>query len=354
MPVNDNRYLSGIICEQLGAGSPVVLASIVSMEGSIPRGSGTKMVVGADGTSYGTVGGSLLEATVIADSAAVLTEKRSRFVDFDLTGSDAASEDMICGGKTVLLLDYIPASGANRELFEQMNEFVSKGSSFYFLTGFTEPDDSIEIAGHCLLFHNGRTIGDSILPESDVSALREELHNISSTTILSVSDKKLIIDPIRKIKTLYCFGAGHVALPTAHIASMVGFKVTVIDDRDEFANADRFPDADEIRVIDDFGKAMEGLEIDSDSFIIILTRGHKFDRVVLEQALKTDAGYIGMISSRNKRDSVYKALIDEGVATVEDLERVHSPIGLAIGGETPEEIAVSIVAEMIYNREQQS
>ncbi|MEJ2740894.1 MAG: XdhC family protein, partial [Dehalococcoidia bacterium] len=236
-----------------------MLASIVSMEGSTPRESGTKMVIGADGTPYGTVGGGMLEATVITESAGLRSEQESRFIDFDLTGVDALTDDMICGGKEVLLLDFIPASDKNRELFRRMNELIAEGSNFYFITAFTESGNTTEIKGHCLLFSSGRTVGDRILGDETVSEVRDELHNISSTTIMTVDGLKLILDPVRKIKTLYCFGAGHVALPTAHIASMVGFKVVVIDDRDDFACTERFPDADEVRVIGDFNHALDGL-----------------------------------------------------------------------------------------------
>ena len=351
--MNDNLYLSGVIIEKLEADTPAVLASIVSMEGSTPRESGSKMVVVPGGVFYGTVGGSLIEATAIRESANVLAEKRSKFMDFDLTGTDTSSDGMICGGRAVLLLDYFTPSAGNIELFRQMNSFISQGNNFHLVTGFTESGNTIEITGHCLLFLSGRTIGDRILSETDIPGIQEELHNISSTTVLSAGGKQFIIDPIRKLKTLFSFGAGHVAVPTAHIASMVGFKVVVVDDREEFACKERFPDADEIHVIKDFSNAFEGLEIDKDSFIIIVTRGHRFDREVLEQAIKTGAGYIGMISSRNKRDAVYRALIARGIATKDELERVHSPIGLNIGGETPEEIAVSIVAELICEREKQ-
>ena len=96
-------------------------------------------------------------------------------------------------------------------------------------------------------------------------------------------------------------------MPTAHLAALAGFRAVVIDDRTEFASAARFPEAHEIRVIEDFNHAFDGLEIDNDSFIVIVTRGHQYDRVVLEQALKTSAGYIGMISSRRKREAIYSA-----------------------------------------------
>jgi len=105
--------------------------------------------------------------------------------------------------------------------------------------------------------------------------------------------------------------------------------------------------------VKDFNKAMDGLEIDADSFIVIVTRGHQYDRSVLEQALKTGAGYIGMIGSKRKRDAIYEYLTAKGV-TKNRLDRVHSPIGIDIGGETPEEIAVSIVAELIQVRSRQT
>jgi len=120
----------------------------------------------------------------------------------------------------------------------------------------------------------------------------------------------------------------------------------VLDDRSEFANQERFPKADELRVLDRFENAFSGLSADSNSFLVILTRGHSHDRTVLAQALRTQAGYIGMIGSHRKRDTIYQSLRDEGFTNA-DLDRVHCPIGLDIGGETPEEIAVSIVAEMI-------
>ncbi|MFC2020246.1 XdhC family aldehyde oxidoreductase maturation factor [Chloroflexota bacterium] len=351
--MNDNKYISGIICEHLESDSPIVLVSIISVEGSTPRESGTKMVVDVNGKSYGTVGGSLLEAAAITESRNVLAEQRPKLMDFDLTSGDTTSEDMICGGKAVLLFDFISSTPGNREIFRQMYGSISSGNNFYFLTAFTESDNTIDINGHCLLFPDGTIKGDNLFVKLDFRLPKEELHNISSTKILSFGDNKIIIDRVRKLKTLFCFGAGHVALPTVQIAAMAGFRVVVIDDREEFANKERFPEASNIYVIEEFKDPLQSLNIDNDSFIIILTRGHIYDRIVLEQALKTDAGYIGMISSKRKRDAVYRTIVTEGKASLEDLERVHSPIGIAIGGNTPEEIAVSIVAEMIFERTKQ-
>lgn len=346
-----HSYISGSICGKLERGIPVVLASIVSMEGSTPRGTGSKMVVAGDGTTFGTVGGGLMEATTIAEAGRILETGKSKFLEIDMSGTDTSSPDMICGGSAVLLLDRIENTAGNRDIFLKARELIDEGTGFYLVTAYREENNRLTIDGHCLLFATGSIIGDEILSSGDLPAIREELHNVSSTMILSFRDRQFVIDPIRRIKTMFCFGAGHVAVPTAHIAALTGFSVTIIDDREEYANRERFPDAERVVVIDDYNRALKGFDIDGDSFIVILTRGHRYDREVLEQAIKTNAGYIGMISSRKKRDAVYSTLIQEGIATAKDLERVHSPIGLPIGGETPEEIAVSIVAEMISVRE---
>jgi len=124
--------------------------------------------------------------------------------------------------------------------------------------------------------------------------------------------------------------------------------VVVIDDREEFADPRFFPEAKEISYIP-FEGAMERLAIDKSSFVVIVTRGHMHDKTVLAQSLKTGAKYIGMIGSRRKRDIIYEKLLEEGF-TKQDIDSVYSPIGLDIGAETPEEIAVSIVAELIKVR----
>jgi xanthine dehydrogenase accessory factor len=347
--MNENEYLARTICEQLEAGSPLALVSIMSMQGSTPRHSGTKMVVGADGKGYGTIGGSLIEAAAIRESQGVLSAGKSKILTYELTGKDATAPDMICGGTAELLLDYIPALEENREFARHWYDAIFQGKDFYVLTHLKGAEKTFQVLGHAILFTDGNILGNTTLAESDVESLKPELHNISTTSVLPLKDTRVMVDRIRKLKTLYCFGAGHVAVPTAHLAALVGFRVVVVDDRPEFANVERFPEAYNILVIKDFNRAMDGLEIDADSFIVIVTRGHQYDRAVLEQSLKTPAGYIGMISSRRKRESIYEVLMAKGVKK-EQLEQVNSPIGIDIGGETPEEIAVSIVAELISVR----
>jgi xanthine dehydrogenase accessory factor len=350
--MNEIEFLAKTLNEQLEAGRPAVLVSIISMQGSTPRHSGTKMVVGADGKGYGTIGGSLLEATAIRESRKVLTTKKSRIMSYELTGKGTTAPGMICGGNAEILLDYLAATPKNREFSRQWHEVMQRSKDFYLLTYLKGEGDAIEISGHNIIYADGSPFSAES-PVPDIAKLKPELHTVSDTAIIPIGDSRVMVDRIRKLKTLYCFGAGHVAVPTAHLAALTGFRVVVIDDRPEFANAERFPEARRALVIKNFNRALDGLEIDGDSFIVIFTRGHQYDRDVLEQALKTNAGYIGMISSRRKKEAIYEYLMAQGVKK-ERLAQVHSPIGIDIGGETPEEIAVSIVAELIKVRSEQS
>jgi xanthine dehydrogenase accessory factor len=158
-------------------------------------------------------------------------------------------------------------------------------------------------------------------------------------------DVELFIEPILTSPTMYIFGGGHISLPLAQMAKLLGFKIAIIDDRPDFASAERFPEAETI-VADDFSKAFSRLKIDKTSYIVIVTRGHQHDELVLNWAVGTPAKYIGMIGSKTKVKTIFNHLLAKGVSQ-EKLDSVHSPIGLEIGAQTPEEIAVSILAEII-------
>jgi len=159
---------------------------------------------------------------------------------------------------------------------------------------------------------------------------------------------EVFVEPVLPVSNLYLFGAGHVALSLYKVVRLAGFDVTVIDDRESYANRERFPEARDIYA-EDFDKSMVQLAPPENSFIVIVTRGHRDDMRVLRWAVEQPARYVGMIGSRRKVLAVYQELEKEGVPR-EKFERVHAPIGLDIGAITPEEIAVAITAEMIAAR----
>jgi xanthine dehydrogenase accessory factor len=156
------------------------------------------------------------------------------------------------------------------------------------------------------------------------------------------------IEPIVPTPTVFIFGGGHISLFVSKISAMVGFQVAVIDDRAEFANPERFPEAQQV-IAEKFSQAFSRLKVNRSGYLVIVTRGHAGDQEVLEWALTTEARYIGMIGSKKKIRTLYQNLEAKGVAP-ERLERVFAPIGLDIGALTPEEIAVAIVGQMIQVR----
>ena len=158
---------------------------------------------------------------------------------------------------------------------------------------------------------------------------------------------EVFVEPILPQPMAYLFGGGHVSVAVAKAASAAGFGIVVIDDREQFANRDRFPMADQ--VVASFEEAFARIQPNASSYLIIVTRGHKQDMRVLSWAVRTDARYIGMIGSKRKVLSTYKALEAEGFGP-EEFERVFAPMGVDIGALSPEEIAVSIAAELVAVR----
>ncbi|HET7871632.1 MAG TPA: XdhC/CoxI family protein [Terriglobales bacterium] len=159
---------------------------------------------------------------------------------------------------------------------------------------------------------------------------------------------EVYVEPVLPVSTLYIFGAGHVAWSLYKVARIAGFDVVVTDDRETYANRDRFPDARDIYA-DEYERVMEQLAVNDSAFIVIVTRGHRDDMRVLRWAAETPARYVGMIGSQRKTIAIYKELEKEGIAA-DKLARVYAPVGVDIGAITPEEIAVSIVAELIALR----
>lgn len=340
------KKIAQTACELLDKGEAFVLATIVSHSGSTPRTSGSKMIVTADGRGVGTIGGGLLEAGAMSRSVELIGLGQSAIMPFDLSHDTVDSMDMICGGQAEVLLDCVPPTEMNRTVFGRWRQMLGESQRGSLLTVFTESKNRLGATAHCLATVDREIVGDfplSDMKREKVLALAAE----SSTVRKLVFDGAfVVIEPAHRAPTVYFFGAGHVARSTAAMAAMVDFRVSVADDREAYANRQRFRDASEIRVLERFDDAFSGLSVNRDDFIVILTRGHLHDKTVLAQALKTGAGYIGMIGSRRKRDAIYGALLKEGFSQ-RDIDRVHSPIGLSIGAETPEEIAVSIVAELI-------
>ena len=335
--------------ELLEQNQEIVIAVIISQQGSAPRMAGARMLILRDGRIFGTIGGGLLEARTMEAAREMPQDSPGRILSFDLTNEDAAAMEMICGGRVRVLLDHILPTEENRTLFSMWRDAIAREEKPRFVSAVTTEGETVTHVSHGLLDDSGVVHGQLPISAETCEQLLAATAGGSGISVQTLEKLLLVTDFGFSMPVLYIFGAGHVAKPTAEIASLVGFRVEVLDDRAEFANKDRFPKASAIHVLPGFDHADTGLAIQENAHIVIVTRGHLHDKTVLAQALQTKASYIGMIGSSRKRDTVYKELLNEGFSE-NDLLRVHCPIGLAIEAETPEEIAVSIVAEMISVR----
>lgn len=329
------QILSSLIAE-LEEESPCIVATIIRSSGSAPRTSGARMLVRKDSSVVGSVGGGAIEGRCIAAAQKMITENnRDTVYEFEFKPNDAADLGMVCGGAVSVLLQRVHVSSTN--LLKKLNRQYKDGEHPILLTH---------------LPCNDETASFSILDDEDKDFKQKvefylQQQKKRTSIMFSLKDKQVFIETLIHPGTVYLMGAGHVAHAVAKLASFTHFEVVVIDDREEFANAERYPNAKEIKVLEKFENCCFDLGVDD--YVVIVTRGHIHDRAVLAEALKTGAGYIGMIGSKGKIQAVYDSLLKSGFSE-KDLDRVSSPIGLKIKADTPEEIAISIIAELIQTR----
>lgn len=336
--------------QELEGGRDVALATILAVRGSSPRHVGTRLLVRQDGSIVGTIGGGLFEADVEKLAARALQNGESWRSLFSFRGRDAHDHQMICGGEADVLIEVISAQdGDALDFCKKVYEVTASGRRAYLLSRLDMPQGSYKNGPvrHLLLEEDGQRWGGFPGDDLALDAMpSSRLLKPAQVIEIPGSEYPIFLEWLRQRGTVYVFGAGHVGLCVAHLAAYVDFKVVVVDDRADYADSSRFPEAHEVKVVESFTDFFSQTVLDEDSYVVIVTRGHSHDRTVLNLALKTRAGYIGMIGSRRKTNLIFQALLMEGFSS-EDLQRVYSPIGLPIGGETPQEIGISIVAQIV-------
>jgi xanthine dehydrogenase accessory factor len=335
----------------------VALASIVRGSGSLPMSRRSKMVVRADGTQIGTVGGGCVEAEVHAMAMESMRTGRAGVRRFILTEEKAGAEGLNCGGTVEILIDPVTQAAFHRRALDRLR----RDEELVLVTLMAGSDSDPRIAGRGLVGWKGLLEAEGIPDQESGSPLRAFLAQEALPLLgadgcarvdlpdgLAGDARWAFLESLTSPPTLYLFGGGHVSLAVARVARTAGFRIVVVDDRAAFANPERFPEAARTLVLP-MESALAGLPIDSRSYIVAATRGHQHDEPVIEQAIATPAAYIGMLGSRRKVAIMWERLRARG-ATEEMLARVHAPVGLAIGADSPGEIAVSIVAQMIERR----
>lgn len=334
----------------LAAGEKCALARIIRAIGSAPRSVGSKLLLRADGRLVGTIGGGLLELEVVSEARQVMASGRPAIRSVRLEGREVAGSEMLCGGNVDVLIEPVFAEdAAAASVFRALAETTAQGRRAVLITVVAEDRRTLQRA---LLAGEGGLIGDASGGGAAAGIDPQRWAGLRGCLLAPLApgpDSALVfVEAVEPEAELVLFGAGHIAAFLAPLARTVGFRVCVTDDRAEFANPERFPSVDRL-IVCPAEEAFEQLVVTPATYLAIMTRGHAHDRDALRAALKTRPAYLGMIGSRRKRDMIYAALSAEGVSA-EDLRRIHCPIGLAIGAQTPQEIAVSVVAELIQAR----
>lgn len=317
-------------------GERAALCCIIASSGSSPRGEGAKMAVFADGRTVGTIGGGAVELQATQRALQAIREKRCEVHSFALMPNEVEDIGMVCGGNvTVSFLLFTPE---HLPLLDAILLTLTKNEFSWLITvlhGSGVSEMGVYDNANGLRFTNA-------VSANDIRPL------LTSGGVLQKGEPRIFVEPLTQPGMVYIFGGGHVGQALAPMLHAAGFRVAVYDSRPHAANAEVFPDAERI-IYAPYDDIFDRVQLTSADCAVIMTPGHQSDTLLLEQVLRTPAGYVGCIGSRHKIARTRAALLEAGIPET-DIKRTHSPIGLDIGGETPAEVAISIAAELIAHR----
>ena len=332
---------------------PCVLATVVRTKGSTPQKSGSMLLVRQDGSGVGTLGGGCVEGDIWFAAREMLRHHGGpEFKDYFLNEDIAARDGLVCGGTMYFYLEPMWEPEAFLDIGNKLIDAYEGGEPVGLATVVNAPaNGGTALGAKLLLLLDGSVSGTLGNPELDARAIESarRVADVGSTdSFITEEGVEVFIEGFTTPPTLAVIGGGHVGKATADLANMLGYRVFIADDREEFANPGRFPYAEQT-VVTKYDEWAEHLPINVNTFVVVATRGHRFDDMALESALTTRARYIGLMGSRRKNLMIYQRLLQQGVP-LERLKEVHAPIGLDIGGLQPEELAVSIMSEVIMTR----
>ena len=333
------KKLMSSISQWLSGGEDVVLATIIASSGSTPRGAGSRMAIIRDKSFTGTIGGGALEYRVQQMALDALKEKKSGSKSFGLSPEGKENLGMVCGGDVTVYLQYISALDSQAVgLFRQGTELFAGNADSWLVTDITGNEE-----WRMGIYTQGSLTGN-LIPQ----VIEEKGFFSSKPVQLEIAGRMYYSEPLTRAGKVFVFGGGHISQELVPLLSHLGFSCTVFDSIPEFSSKELFPQAESL-ITGDFENISPHVKITDKDYVVIMTRGHSFDYVVQAQALKLKPLYIGVIGSRKKIAHITAKLLADGFSR-EEIDRVHTPIGIAIKADTPAEIAVSITAELIKVR----
>ena len=330
---------------------PTAYCRLVETRGSTPQKAGATMLVYADGSQAGTLGGGCVEAEVKRQALGVLDRGVAEVCRFQLDHDYGWDDGLICGGRMEILIQPVKEDVA-RDYFLQLVDAIESGrgviEAIVFdaeASGLKTPSSYLFDGQETLLAVESAT--DQGVADQAVDKIVASLPSLAERPRAQASNGIAFLPLLPRCR-LVIVGGGHVGKAVCELAAELDFDVWVVDDRQEFSAPERFPRAERC-VCGDIEEVLPELEINSDTYCLIVTRGHQHDERALYHLADRGARYVGMIGSRRKIKMIYQDLLEEGLAA-EALERVHAPLGIEIGSQTVAEIAVSICAELVAHR----
>jgi xanthine dehydrogenase accessory factor len=335
--------------------SELALATVTGTRGSTPQKPGSSALFNKTGLLTGTVGGGVVERRVDLLAMEAIRTKKSGHFKFNLSNDISNKEEAICGGQINVLID---ANLNNYPgVFKQLRDSIEKKIPGVLITMVTRFSEETVLINR---YWMSKTFKPPI-PEEFMERIEPEVNNILSNgdpydyreLELAIPEKEpsslFFLEPVFPPVHLIIAGAGHIGRALSHLAVRLDFEVTVIDDRSEFANSENIPEADHI-IVNDIGEELKSLKKDSNTYLVIVTRGHKDDASALKPCIGSTLAYVGMIGSKSKIASMRNDFINNGWASAEQWDTIHTPVGIDIKSRTVEEIAISIAAQLILVR----
>ncbi len=353
------------LSEAVSRHQPVAYTALVETRGSTPQKAGATMLVFPDGSQVGTLGGGCVEAEVKRRALRLLDAGQSELLTFNLDSDYGWDDGLICGGRMKMLVDPVRGEaefGYYRRLLELLaadqgctetvildpeksggqagDRYLLNDDGEVVVTACRSPDESVRTMSDIPI---DRTWATGILP----TTIRQDLRPLSQRPRPYVAGGVSFLPHLRRCR-LVIVGAGHVGQKVGELAAACDFDVWAVDDREQYCNAERFPQAKRL-IVGEIDAALSGLDIDHNTYCLIVTRGHQHDEQALYHLAETPARYVGLIGSQRKIKMIFEDLLRDGISR-EALARVFAPLGFDIGSQTVPEIAVSIVAELIAHR----
>ncbi|MFP1625181.1 XdhC family protein [Streptomyces sp. 5K101] len=346
------------LCQLLEQGRDFAVASVVAVSGSAPRAPGAALAVDSDGTAVGSVSGGCVEGAVYDLCQQALQDGETVLQQFGYSDEDAFAVGLTCGGVIDILVTPVRAGDPDRDVFAAAL-LAARSQETVALARVV--DGPAERLGRALTVHSDGsyegTLGDQPQLDHTAAARARAMLELGRTGTVVIGEEgsycgrplTLLVESSVPAPRLIVFGAIDFAAALVRLGKFLGYHVTVCDARPVFATQTRFPDADEV-VIDWPHRYLAATRLDNRTVLCVLTHDAKFDIPLLQRALKLPVAYVGAMGSRRTHDDRIQRLRAAGV-TDHELARLHSPIGLDLGAGTPEETALSIVAEIVADRQ---